>query len=197
MGLLFGGSPKEVPFRRKVVLMLVYAAMKVGSFFIVSPLFKGEHCSALPSARAYLIVFAILCIATVPSQLFTNAIRLNKDLLPHMDSNVRADEGELYQGQKNRLEHRETARTRDALGRHLLGSYVVVGSDASRWFQLELRQRHLLGDRSLRVDLRRHLLGNPRLRRSRRPRHRVSAEKGQRTPARDASGRRGVGGVVE
>mmetsp|Transcript_30701 Transcript_30701/g.95022 ORF Transcript_30701/g.95022 Transcript_30701/m.95022 type:complete len:195 (+) Transcript_30701:436-1020(+) len=100
MGLLFGGSSKEVPFRRKVVLMLVYAAMKVGSFFIVSPLFKGEHCSALPSARAYLIVFAILCIATVPSQLFTNAIRLNKDLLPHMDSNVRADEGELYQGQK-------------------------------------------------------------------------------------------------
>ena len=48
MGLLFGGKPEEVPFRRKVLRSLVYAGMKAGTFAILAPVFKGEakarHC---------------------------------------------------------------------------------------------------------------------------------------------------------
>ena len=56
-------------------------------------LFNGDTCSALPSARAYLIVFAVIQLATVPLLLYTNAMRINKGFNPHMNCDVRADEG--------------------------------------------------------------------------------------------------------
>ena len=37
MGLLFGGKPEEVPFRRKVLRSLVYAGMKAMTFAIIAP----------------------------------------------------------------------------------------------------------------------------------------------------------------
>ena len=79
--------------------MLVFTVMKVGVFFIVAPLFKGEHCSALPSAVAFLLVFGILNIVVVPPNIYTNVVRLNKGLNPKMNCDVGA-EGELYQGHK-------------------------------------------------------------------------------------------------
>ena len=126
MGLLFGGKPEEVPFRRKVLRSLVYAGLKVrasaqiarrasrvgagllklicaqaGTFAILAPVFKGDTCSALPSARAYLIVFAAIQLATVPLLLYTNAMRINKGFNPHMNCDVRADEGgEVFNGHK-------------------------------------------------------------------------------------------------
>ena len=101
MGLLFGGKPEEVPFRRKILRSLVYAAMKAMTFAILAPVFKGDTCSALPSARAYLIVFAVIQLATVPLLLYTNAMRINKGFNPHMNCDVRADEGgEVFNGHK-------------------------------------------------------------------------------------------------
>ena len=101
MGLLFGGKPEEVPFRRKILRSLVYAAMKAMTFAILAPVFKGDTCSALPSARAYLIVFAVIQLATVPLLLYTNAMRIQKGFNPHMNCDVRADEGgEVFNGHK-------------------------------------------------------------------------------------------------
>ena len=37
MGLLFGGKPEEVPFRRKVLRSLVYAGMKVWASAQITP----------------------------------------------------------------------------------------------------------------------------------------------------------------
>ena len=71
------------------------------TFAILAPVFKGDTCSALPSARAYLIVFAVIQLATVPLLLYTNAMRINKGLNPHMNCDVRADEGgEVFNGHK-------------------------------------------------------------------------------------------------
>ena len=71
------------------------------TFAILAPVFKGDTCSALPSARAYLIVFAVIQLATVPLLLYTNAMRINKGHNPHMNCDVRADEGgEVYTGHK-------------------------------------------------------------------------------------------------
>ena len=60
------------------------------TFAIFAPVFKGDTCSALPSARAYLIVFAVIQLATVPLLLYTNAMRINKGFNPHMNCDVRA-----------------------------------------------------------------------------------------------------------
>ena len=57
MSLLFGGKPEEVPLRRQILRVVVFAASKASTIAIISPVFKGDHCSALPSARAYLGVF--------------------------------------------------------------------------------------------------------------------------------------------
>ena len=54
MSLLFGGKPEEVPLRRQILRVVVFAASKASTIAIISPVFKGDHCSALPSARAYL-----------------------------------------------------------------------------------------------------------------------------------------------
>lgn len=69
--------------------MLVCA--QAGTFAILAPVFKGDTCSALPSARAYLIVFAVIQLATVPLLLYTNAMRINKDLNPHITPRHRRD----------------------------------------------------------------------------------------------------------
>ena len=79
--------------------MLVCA--QAGTFAILAPVFKGDTCSALPSARAYLIVFAVIQLATVPLLLYTNAMRINKGFNPHINCDVRADEGgEVFNGHK-------------------------------------------------------------------------------------------------
>ena len=71
------------------------------TFAIIAPVLKGDTCSALPSARAYLIVFAVIQLATVPLLLYTNAMRINKGFNPHMNCDVRADEGgEVFNGHK-------------------------------------------------------------------------------------------------
>ena len=55
MSLLFGGKPEEVPLRRKILRVLVFAASKASTFLILEPVLQGKHCSALPSARAYVL----------------------------------------------------------------------------------------------------------------------------------------------
>jgi hypothetical protein len=58
--MFFDANPEEVPLRRKVLRSLLFAGMKAGTFAILAPVFQGKTCSALPSARAYLIVFAVI-----------------------------------------------------------------------------------------------------------------------------------------
>ena len=62
MSLLFGGKPEEVPLRRQILRVVVFAASKASTIAIISPVFKGDHCSALPSARAYLMGLSIWSI---------------------------------------------------------------------------------------------------------------------------------------
>ena len=47
MSLLFGGKPEEVPLRRQILRVVVFAASKASTIAIISPVFKGDHCSAL------------------------------------------------------------------------------------------------------------------------------------------------------
>ena len=46
MSLLFGGKPEEVPLRRQILRVVVFAASKASTIAIISPVFKGDHCSA-------------------------------------------------------------------------------------------------------------------------------------------------------
>ena len=100
MSLLFGGKPEEVPLRRKILRVLVFAASKASTFLILEPVLQGKHCSDLPSARAYLIVFAILCIAGLPLQLFNNIMRIKSGLNPSINCDIHSGESELYAGHK-------------------------------------------------------------------------------------------------
>ena len=52
MGLLFGGKPEEVPFRRKILRSLVYAAMKVWA----SAYLRAALATCTPSTRRVLDV---------------------------------------------------------------------------------------------------------------------------------------------
>ena len=100
MSLLFGGKPEEVPLRRQILRVVVFAASKASTIAIISPVFKGDHCSALPSARAYLITFAVLCVAGLPLQLFNNYHRIKSGLNPSINCDIHAGESELYAGHK-------------------------------------------------------------------------------------------------
>ena len=75
-------------WRVKVFRYVLFGLMRLGAFFIVAPLFKHEHCSALPSARAYLIVFGVLNIVAVPLLLFNNAMRIKKGLNPNINCKI-------------------------------------------------------------------------------------------------------------
>ena len=111
MSLLFGGKPEEVPLRRQILRVVVFAASKASTIAIISPVFKGDHCSALPSARAYLITFAVLCIAGLPLQLFNNYHRIKSGLNPSINCDIHPGDPRLHHahqgGRRAESEERE------------------------------------------------------------------------------------------
>jgi hypothetical protein len=107
-------------WRVKVFRYVVFGLMRLGAFFIVAPLFKHEHCSALPSARAYLIAFAILNVVGVPLLLFNNAMRIRKGLNPNINGKIGTSESDSFSF-KYKLSQVSTA------------SYTRVTRSSRRW----------------------------------------------------------------
>lgn len=128
MSLLFGGKPEEVPLRRQILRVVVFAASKASTIAIISPVFKGDHCSALPSARAYLITFAVLCVAGLPLQLFNNYHRIKSGLNPSINCDIHAGESELYAGHKIVPRQRPRLFEFDGAGR----GDAVIGTPPTR-----------------------------------------------------------------
>ena len=124
MSLLFGGKPEEVPLRRQILRVVVFAASKASTIAIISPVFKGDHCSALPSARAYLITFAVLCVAGLPLQLFNNYHRIKSGLNPSINCDIHAGESELYAGHVGERVHGS---------RPCVNQFVAVSPDPTDW----------------------------------------------------------------
>ena len=84
----------------KVVYMILFAVLHLGTWLVVEPVFEGKTCKALPSAVEFLVIFAFLNILCLPIELYNNWKRINKDLDPKMDCHVIPEEGELYEGHK-------------------------------------------------------------------------------------------------
>ena len=47
-------------YQDRVIYMLLYAAIHLGAWLVMEPVFEGKTCKALPSAVVFLIIFGIL-----------------------------------------------------------------------------------------------------------------------------------------
>ena len=84
----------------KVVYMIIFAVLHLGTWLVVEPVFEGKTCKALPSAVEFLVIFAFVNILMLPIEVYNNWKRINKGLDPKMDCHVIPEEGELYEGHK-------------------------------------------------------------------------------------------------
>ena len=87
-------------FEDKILYMLLYAMLHLGTWFVIEPVLEGKTCNALPSAVPFLVIYAFVNILMLPIELYNNWKRIGKDLDPKMDCHVIPEEGELYEGHK-------------------------------------------------------------------------------------------------
>ena len=47
-------------FEDKILYMLLFAMLHLGTWFVIEPVLEGKTCKALPSAVPFLVIYAFL-----------------------------------------------------------------------------------------------------------------------------------------
>jgi len=81
-----------------IFLFLMYGFLSFGPVLVIEPVLEGKTCKALPSATAFLIVFAILAFICFFMEVYNNCQRIKNGKNPRMAPKVLPSEGELYRG---------------------------------------------------------------------------------------------------